>query len=86
MEYVALGDMEQQQQERKFSLQESKDCFDQMLSALTCLHGNNIIHRDIKLANILVQSRDPLWISGFGRGPARQIHLVHSALISSVKY
>ena len=59
MEFVALGDIVAQQQLRKLSLKESQDCYYQMLDALTYLHAKNIIHQDVKPANILVKTRDP---------------------------
>jgi serine/threonine protein kinase len=64
LEYLPLGNLEDQRIKRPFSRNETLTILQQSLSTLKYLHGRKppIVHRDIKPENILVQSRDPLHI------------------------
>jgi len=51
-----------------------KTMAEQLLSALKCLHENNITHRDVKPDNILIQSEDPIIVklTDFGLSKMRE--------------
>lgn len=59
MEYLPLGNLEEQNAESPIAVEEMMVVMSQSLSALTYLHGNNIVHRDLKPGNLLVHSRLP---------------------------
>ncbi|KAK3114101.1 hypothetical protein LTR53_007919 [Teratosphaeriaceae sp. CCFEE 6253] len=64
MEYVPLGNLEDQHRRHKISEDEAIIVLQQVLSALFFLHEQSppIVHRDIKPGNLLVQSRKPMHI------------------------
>ena len=68
LEYLPLGNLEDQHNQQTITDQESTIILCQSLDALTCVHEAGIVHRDIKPENILVRSRSPLHIqlSDFG--------------------
>lgn len=68
LEYVALGSL----RDTHIDDHEGLALLCQCLDALTSVHSQNIVHRDIKPDNILVQSRHPLHIklSDFGLSKA----------------
>lgn len=55
-----------------FSLSQIKCILHQILTGVSYLHSNNIIHRDIKSANILINNKGEVKIADFGL--ARVIH------------
>ncbi|KAG4431789.1 hypothetical protein IFR05_012728 [Cadophora sp. M221] len=60
LEYLPLGNLDDQHKQQLFSDQESLTILCQSLDALTSVHQDGVVHRDIKPENILVQSRNPL--------------------------
>ena len=62
MEYIRGGTLKNYIDERggKLAEEESRNIFIQVAQAVEYCHNNNIVHRDIKLDNILLnQSGDP---------------------------
>ncbi|KAH9212265.1 kinase-like domain-containing protein [Leptodontidium sp. 2 PMI_412] len=60
LEYLPLGNLHDRHKQQPFSDQESLNILCQSLNALTSVHKDGIVYRDIKPENILVQSRNPL--------------------------
>lgn len=69
MEYLPLGNLKAQE---RITDTESLTILCQSLDALTAVHEDGIVHRDVKPENILIQSRNPLQIklSDFGLSKA----------------
>ncbi|KAL8654598.1 MAG: hypothetical protein Q9210_001411 [Variospora velana] len=69
LEYLPLGNLKAQE---RITDTESLTILCQSLDALTAVHEDGIVHRDVKPENILIQSRNPLQIklSDFGLSKA----------------
>jgi len=72
MEYLPLGNLEDQHKERRFSDNEIREMLPQSLDGLHWLHQQEIAHRDIKPENILVESRKPLHVKLSDLGFAKE--------------
>lgn len=72
LEYLPLGNLQDQHTQQPITDQESLTILCQSLDGLTSVHEEDIVHRDIKPQNILVQSREPLHVklSDFGLSKA----------------
>jgi len=44
----------------------TKNIFRQIVNGIRCMHDKNIVHRDIKLANILINQKEQIKIIDFG--------------------
>ena len=67
MEYVGGGDLLQYVKQRKrLSEQEAKPIFKQIVYGLGHCHCRSVLHRDIKLDNILMDSDNGVKICDFG--------------------
>uniref|UniRef100_A0AAY5F0B8 non-specific serine/threonine protein kinase n=1 Tax=Electrophorus electricus TaxID=8005 RepID=A0AAY5F0B8_ELEEL len=64
MEYASRGDLFEYISERQISERESRHFFRQIVSAVHYCHRNGIVHRDLKLENILLDSNKD--IADFG--------------------
>ncbi len=51
---------------KPFTEAEVKTMMLQMLSAMACMHRNFILHRDIKLSNVLMNNKGEVKIADFG--------------------
>jgi non-specific serine/threonine protein kinase len=61
MEYVCGGDLLSFIRKRsKINEQTAKYIFRQLIEALLYINSNNIVHRDIKLDNILIDINDTI--------------------------
>lgn len=59
LEYLRLGNLEDQHAQERVTDQESAIILCRSLDASTSVHGENIVHRDIKPENSLVCSQRP---------------------------
>uniref|UniRef100_A0A8C5LQ92 non-specific serine/threonine protein kinase n=1 Tax=Leptobrachium leishanense TaxID=445787 RepID=A0A8C5LQ92_9ANUR len=67
MEYASQGDLYDYISERqKLSEQEARKFFRQIVSAVQYCHSNGIVHRDLKLENILLDENKNVKICDFG--------------------
>ncbi|KAK7246823.1 hypothetical protein RIF29_41693 [Crotalaria pallida] len=66
---------------QKFPLRDSQvsEYTRQILSGLKYLHDQNVVHGDLKCANILVDASDSLKLSGFGLAKAIKLNDVRSS-------
>lgn len=67
-EYAECGDLQQFMQTNKKPLDENtcKAYFLEILSGLSYAHNRHFVHRDMKLANILMMNSDIVKIADFG--------------------
>jgi len=68
-EYLAGGSVQQlceRSPNKRLSMGQARSLFSQLLDALEYLHSNSIIHRDIKLDNMLLSEDGVLKLSDFG--------------------
>ena len=67
MEYAGGGDLLHYVKQRKYlSEQEAKPIFKQIVYGLAHIHSRNVLHRDIKLDNILLDAEGAVKICDFG--------------------
>jgi len=66
MEYCSKGTLENYIKKNKLLNENVWKYFSQICGSLMYLHNNNIIHRDLKTANILIDSHDNIKLIDFG--------------------
>ncbi|GAA6070734.1 NUAK family SNF1-like kinase 2, partial [Tachysurus ichikawai] len=66
MEYASKGDLFDYICERHISEREARHTFRQIVSAVHYCHQNGIVHRDLKLENILLDANGDVKIADFG--------------------
>lgn len=67
MDYDLTGLMEEyKRQNRRFSPAQVKGYMKQLLEGIFYVHSNSVLHRDIKCANLLINSRGELKLGDFG--------------------
>lgn len=66
MEYASKGDLFDYISGRKISEREARHVFRQIVSAVHYCHKNGIVHRDLKLENILLDANGDVKIADFG--------------------
>ena len=67
MAYVDGGDLTQlMRKEGRLSLERVLNIMRQLAAALAAAHGVNVVHRDLKPQNMLLGSRDHIYVTDFG--------------------
>ena len=67
MQYVQGKNLDELTQSKgQLPLEESLGLIQQVAAALQAAHENNVIHRDVKPANILVDEKHHVWLCDFG--------------------
>lgn len=67
MEFISGGELLKHILEQsRLSEPEAQRLFHQVLSAVKCCHDNNIVHRDIKLNNLLLDEKKNIKLIDFG--------------------
>ncbi|KAF5888651.1 NUAK family SNF1-like kinase 2, partial [Clarias magur] len=66
MEYASKGDLFDYISGRRVSEREARHIFRQIVSAVHYCHRNGIVHRDLKLENILLDANGDVKIADFG--------------------
>lgn len=66
MEFMAGGSLSDHIKRNVLSEPESKEYTRQMLEGVSFLHSNNVIHRDIKGSNVLLDGRGNIKLADFG--------------------
>ena len=68
LDYADCGSLQKVLETESPSIDEIKYIFKQVLSAVSCLHSNGIVHQDIKPSNILICSDGRVYLADFGLG------------------
>ncbi|KAI5607177.1 NUAK family SNF1-like kinase 2 [Silurus asotus] len=66
MEYASKGDLFDYISEKRLSEREARHLFRQIVSAVHYCHQNGVVHRDLKLENILLDTNGDVKIADFG--------------------
>ena len=66
MEYVEGGDLMKHVKGLSLSEEEGKSIFVQLIQIFQILHNHSILHRDIKLDNILIDKSNVVKVCDFG--------------------
>lgn len=86
LEYAAWGTVARLAVDKSLSRQESLTIVSQCLSALAHLHAIDIVHRDVKPANILVSSRHPLCVKLSDFGYSRDVDEYLDSRVGTATY
>src|SRR6266480_673141 len=66
MRYVAGGDLAQLVESGTLELERALDILEQVAGALDAAHANELVHRDVKPANVLVEAEGRVYLTDFG--------------------
>ncbi|KAL3841135.1 hypothetical protein ACJIZ3_025726 [Penstemon smallii] len=68
MEYMSSGELFEYLIENKLHEDEARHIFQQIISGVEYCHGHMVVHRDLKLENLLLDSEHNVKIADFGLG------------------
>ncbi|MGZ4320116.1 MAG: serine/threonine-protein kinase [Gaiellaceae bacterium] len=66
MRYVAGGDLAQLVESGTLETERALDILEQVAGALDAAHANELVHRDVKPANVLVEAGGRVYLTDFG--------------------
>ena len=73
MDYLPNGELFYQlRKEKKFEMMKAKIIAAEILLALECLHSNNVIYRDLKPENVLIDIDGHIKLTDFGLSKIKQ--------------
>jgi tetratricopeptide (TPR) repeat protein/predicted Ser/Thr protein kinase len=74
MEYVEGRDLADLMEERRFGVREACSIMRQVCRALDAAHSENVVHRDLKPQNIMVNDQGRVWVMDFGLARSVEMH------------
>jgi MAP/microtubule affinity-regulating kinase len=86
VEGISLLDLLKSRENRRIDENESRKIFSQLVNAIAFCHSKNIIHRDIKLENIIVDSNFNLKLIDFGFGAVSPSNKLQSFFCGTPSY
>ncbi len=86
VEGISLLDLLKSRENRRIDENECRKIFSQLMNAMAFCHNKNIIHRDIKLENIIVDSSFNLKLIDFGFGAVSPINKLQSFFCGTPSY
>jgi len=86
VEGISLLDLLKSRENRRIDENECRKIFSQLVNAISFCHSKSIIHRDIKLENIIVDSNFNLKLIDFGFGAVTSNNKLQSFFCGTPSY
>lgn len=86
VEGISLLDLLKSRENRRIDENECRKVFSQLVNAISFCHSKNIIHRDIKLENVIVDANFNLKLIDFGFGGVCNINKLQNFFCGTPSY